>query len=337
MTKKVDHYALLFFLCISSTSASDLYRTIDTTKKYTESKVHFVSNMPKIRDQSNSGMCHAFSTATLLDHHYCKQPHMRSKFRDVCNDDSQLFSTLYLSYLNANNSGIKEGGQPIEILKKIQNGASLVSEKCAPYANFSDYLKTYMLPFTGESLHKKARDEYNSQIATNGTCSYDLASYISTKTEGKELADIQRISRSAPFEKFLYEMFVPKECFSSDDIIITYQLNPKVMDGHNFTKNGQVQIDLVESQIKELISSNKPVILGYKHFEDNGPEEIHGAVISGIKEVCYSETKNCVTMIKLHNSWGENWQRDHDDGWIEARPLIESGLSVNVHLLTWLD
>jgi hypothetical protein len=45
-------------------------------------------------------------------------------------------------------------------------------------------------------------------------------------------------------------------------------------------------------------------------------------VISGYKKVCNGS--DCKDIFKVHNSWGEEWQKLNNDGWLDADQIVNN-------------
>ncbi len=56
-------------------------------------------------------------------------------------------------------------------------------------------------------------------------------------------------------------------------------------------------------------------------------------------------TRNCKEVFKLHNSWGVEWQKKNNDGWVDADTLVQntakvnsgSGYRIGSSSVIWLD
>ena len=62
-------------------------------------------------------------------------------------------------------------------------------------------------------------------------------------------------------------------------------------------------------------------------FPQNGDEckSVHSVVISGYKKVCTKDSKPvCKDVFKIHNSWGAEWQRMNNDGWVDADAFTQN-------------
>jgi hypothetical protein len=51
----------------------------------------------------------------------------------------------------------------------------------------------------------------------------------------------------------------------------------------------------------------------------------HCIIVTGYRKVCRAGNHaDCKELLHIRNSWGEEWQRVFDDGWVDAKPLLES-------------
>lgn len=67
----------------------------------------------------------------------------------------------------------------------------------------------------------------------------------------------------------------------------------------------------------------------------------HSVVVSGYRKVCKKGTnpndpKNCRESLKIENSWGKSWQKENNDGWVDARSFLDRTAYLGNNLL-WID
>jgi len=319
--------------------AKNPYILVDRKVSYSVKNKKIVENMTAIRDQNGAGNCYGFSATYLIDQYYCSQQYIKPDLRAKCQNGEPIFSSLYVSSLDANNKSIVEGGHSNVILGRLLNNLPLVTEECAPYYRYADFLYQYRIP-DSQNPYEKAREAYNKGVSFSGSCTPEFAKGVASVLGNFEtgVEQISIMSRSIPFEEFLYKAFVPEKCFDSNMQVFIGKVDFDGKDAYEFKNSGVVKLDLIIDQVRKLINDNKPVIYNYRHENQERPEEsgLHAIVISGIKEVCYASARGCVTMFKLQNSWGQDWQSRNDDGWVEAKPLLEAGIHEGVRLLSWL-
>lgn len=99
-------------------------------------------------------------------------------------------------------------------------------------------------------------------------------------------------------------------------------------------------------RIKQLIDSGYPVLINavcLGGLGDNGRcDKRHSVVIDGYQQTCKTNNFDvCRFELHLHNCWGEEWQTQTNDGWIDAANFIEhlnlGGSHVTPGELSWLE
>lgn len=81
--------------------------------------------------------------------------------------------------------------------------------------------------------------------------------------------------------------------------------------------------------ISSVLASKRPLQLNTVCLrpiaEGRKCESWHTIVISGVRTVCSvgPGSSDCRPELKVHNCWGEKWQRENNDGWVDAAMLIE--------------
>lgn len=80
----------------------------------------------------------------------------------------------------------------------------------------------------------------------------------------------------------------------------------------------------LREKIKEGLTKGHPVLfpnLCMNSLRNGKCVEAHSVVISGYKKIfCNSKFSDS---FKIHNSWGKEWQKLHNDGWVSADNLLD--------------
>ncbi|MGG1928988.1 hypothetical protein ABFY58_23680 [Enterobacter soli] len=89
--------------------------------------------------------------------------------------------------------------------------------------------------------------------------------------------------------------------------------------------------------IKSVLNDGRPIALSGicmdKKMRGKSCNNAHAVVISGFKTLC-DKNNHCLDVLKVVNSWGDAWQRENNDGWLEAKPLLDS-TRYQTATLTW--
>ena len=299
------------------------------------------------RNQGSAGHCFAFSTASAIDYFLCSDKIKHFKFKStLCANNSPVVSTLHLASLSkgADEKQIDEGGFANGILLTLSaRNPSLILEECAPYEKYMEYLHQYLhVQKERESLFQTAKRVYNEQLSLTYSCGEEFARILSAHTSNKDISQILAFSRGQfnSFEKLLYETMIPRECQGTDNIVdVNKEIDFESRQGLQFKKNSKIDYDYFYKTVIEQISQDTPVIInfftGTTFFtaeKDAQKNPFHSALITGIKKVC-NQSNECKTMFKIQNSYGSGWQAQHNDGWVEANPLIERSVLISPALV----
>lgn len=158
--------------------------------------------------------------------------------------------------------------------------------------------------------------------------------------EASETQVISSLHR-AVLSEFLYEILIPKKCTGDNYLKI-----PKFKTTSFPLIGESVNYEIIMQKMESVLTSGHLINLNFcprfKYIEKYGREvcQGHAVVISGMKEVC-TKDKKCKTMMKIQNSYGKSWQKYNNDGWVLAKPLIDSALRRNNesrrdNILSWI-
>ena len=110
-------------------------------------------------------------------------------------------------------------------------------------------------------------------------------------------------------------------------------------------KHGKPTYKQTITQIKDVVVTKKrPILLTFcavmkpefrstKQCSDAGFG--HALVIEGYRQMC-DRKGTCVDSLKVRNSWGDNWQKENNDGWVDAKTLVDATF-YDQQPLTWLE
>ncbi len=109
--------------------------------------------------------------------------------------------------------------------------------------------------------------------------------------------------------------------------------------GHKI-KIAPLSADQLLAKVKDILNQGYPLMLDNLCVERTKIGACllkHSVVIKGNKKVC--NAKECKDFLLLQNSWGENWQSEYDDGWVEADSLL-ANVDINTirpGILSWYE
>ena len=296
---------------------------------------------PAQRDQGRAGHCFAFSTASAIDYFLCNKIDHFKFMNSLCTSSVPIVSSLHLVSLSdgEGKKQIVEGGYANGILLTLSaRNPSLILETCASYEKYLDYLDQYSsVNQNGESLFQTAKRVYNEQLSLHYACGEEFARILSDHTSNKDISQILAFSRGQynSFEELLYETMIPRECNGTDKMVDVYkEIDFEIRQGVQFKKNSQIDYDYFYKTVLEQISQDTPIIINYFTGKSEAEKNrVHSALITGIKKVC-NQINECKTLFRIQNSYGSGWQTQHNDGWVEADPLIERSI-LTTPALVW--
>lgn len=303
-------------------------------KEISGSKIE-IENMPAYKTQSDLGECKAYSLAAIL------QQYVNTKWKSDIPDPKNPPADMAISYFGlmayTNQNKLQEnslqflqinGNKMREVIDNLsKNGNRLILENCK---NFENLTKEFSL--NGKKGLEKRDDflNYSKEIfqnlkSINEQNIKDYTQEINKLNEFVNLGFNQKTLKKALtkniYDEFLYTLFFDdckKENFPSGFRAAIFPL-----DSMNVTYQD------IKLQVIKGLNIGKPVLFPSLCASQNIGEicnETHSLVISGFKKVKYGNTQKDV--LKIHNSWGEEWQKKNNDGWIDADTFVNNTAKV---------
>lgn len=348
----------VFFTFASQAFANNLgFVPVSSDYKKSISDEAVVTNMAPVRSQDSLGICYSFVAGTIIDTVRCK----------IKNTDcSKLPSDQKASVLDLGRfgitsdkdpsvnkgeshydfKGIYEGGHPALILDRLKRSGSYVSEKCAPFdqiVNKSDsHLRNLEMLDASWSRLQSTYNNYKSKERDCPTCAADFASTaIDDIRQDFELkssnTQILKAFAEESYSKFLDKLLVPEECQTNWRKMLRY---PSTVEAEHFPKEDKKNYyEETMKKIKEVLKMDLP--MGLSFCMDSGASSLksckngHGVVITGYRKFCKAPN-NCREALKVQNSWGSQWQKDNDDGWVDAKVILDRS-GYEKASLTWMQ
>lgn len=297
-----------------------------------------IQNMPAYKTQDEIGDCKAFSLATLVQKYTCDK--WKSDIPDCKNPppDSAISYMGMMAYTNQvpdqanslrpNQVGGRSMNEVIDDLSK--SGNKLILDSCRPFDalvnNFSlsgkDGLAKRDKFF--EYLKKTYDSKKSKTEADIADCPECIAEINKDSGLNVNLLNLKKALSKDTYDKFLYTLFFDgckMENFPSGFSAAAFPLDS--MD---------VKPSDVKNQIIKGLKQGRPVLYPALCVSQNTGDECkmaHSLVISGYKKVCTpGSSTQCKDVFKLHNSWGAEWQKMNNDGWVDADVLVQNTVKV---------
>jgi len=322
-----------------------------------------VSNIPPLRAQGALGICYAHAAATLMEAEDCKIQNIKDckKINDKDRYAAMGLAEFGGPVLNGNDSPftyeIREGGSIGMVTQRIALDIGYsASESCLSYEkifkfipnvanqlNTLQYLNKIYEDFKKHCLNCKSEDyekpEYKKVAQRLKNKIYDeLKLNITDYGQPRSDQNIWNAFTTESYEKFLYELLKDKQCNRMANVAV-------------FMAHGKVSVqfypidDKVKGNYNESIATIKKVLLlgrpiGLSNIcIDETPRKdcsnYHALVINGYRKTCNNKNQ-CIDAVKVINTWGQKWQDDHDDGWLNAKLLLDSSF-YQTGTLTWFE
>lgn len=314
-----------------------------------------IPNMPAYKTQDELGECRAFSLATLVQKYTCDK--WKSDIPDCKNPPSDS-SISYFGMLVYTNQSVGQSGtfQPnqenaksmrdiIDDLSK--SGNKLILDSCKPFDalvnNFStsgqaglDKRDKFFANL--KKIYESKKSKTEADVADCPEC---IAEINKSSGLNVNLLNLKKALTKDTYDNFLYSLFFDgckMENFPSGFRAAGYPL-----DSMNVT------ITDLKGQIVKGLNQGRPVMFPSLCVSQNAGDDCklsHSLVISGYKKVCESgSTTKCKDVLKLHNSWGAEWQKMNNDGWVDADIFLQnsakvktsSGYRIASNSVIWLD
>lgn len=310
-----------------------------------------IPNMPAIKMQSELGECRAFSVAALMQWYACSKDKDRKTIQN-CNNPPPEWSISYFGMMMYTQQDLlidktlqieqDRARGMYKILNEIQSdGGKFILESCKPYhvmtKNFSlagatglgvrDSFFRYL-----KALYEKSNGEANDACP-------DCISYINSiagLNVTQETLSLALAEQS--YDKFLYSIFFTGCKFKRFPVGYQAMVYPE--------PSQNVSRSQLKKKVIEVLREGKPVLYPNLclRFENNYCKQGHSVVISGYRQLTASLNGQRLDVFKIHNSWGAEWQRLNNDGWVDADRIIDAvhkgdlsnALSVSPQSVLWL-
>jgi hypothetical protein len=302
-----------------------------------------IQNMPAYKSQDTMGECRAFSLRTVLQKYICDQ--YKKRIPDCKNPPPEYDVSSFglMEYTHAEKDKEKTfnpfGEEFNSMYKTLQavgeNNGLMLLDSCNPFSQLVNSFTTNGVPseadlakydkFVGKIKKMYSDEKLKNTEAGIANC-LDCLDEINRNTGlGASVDQLKAALKKETFGQFMYALFYDSldqtKCkrknlpalydvkFYPDDKTnaTPSDIKNKIIEG---LKNNPPSPVLTPSVCLKWIDKNK-----YKCDPNSG----HSMVVAGYKKVCeVKNNSNCKDLFKIHNSWGEPWQKLNNDGWVDA-------------------
>ena len=303
--------------------------------KYDEIRNQYeIEDMPRYRDQDKVGFCSAFAASVALDKAYCETNGIK------CSEasDEHRVSVLQLSTFSYTPRGTVDGSysNPFETISMATKKAVLRNEAECPFERLVAGIPTKP-GFDKEDSHEmawlKLLNDWESFAKIDEGDPVAVKKFIASSISGPDgVLNNFNLNKTPnevleafkkPSAQQMYEcLFIKYADLREWDVPLHLGLAYYPPSG--VTGNYAATI----KEVKKRINFDVPVLVSRYFVNTDYPTAfknrnvmLHAFAISGYREVRHGE--KWLEMVKVHNSWGERWQRKNDGGWVDAKSLLD--------------
>lgn len=357
---KLIPFVAIFLSCFAdATVHPNLYQKPDATGALQTEALLPRYLIPPNTTQDGFGNCFASAGATYLDILNCKANRAKDdKFDCGKLDPKDSFSRLatgkFGRYMpkaadETKYPGIyaKEGGRNATniLVNVINDGLSAPSQDCASIekslVNFQD-TKSYL--HASEELFRRLELRYN--IKKCPSCAVSLAGE-DQKSEKEDLIyfssslkvsqdEILKAFANETYGEFLEQLLIPNCNHPNKRVMYDGPKNIEIVSFPGKVGFKEDKYKTIADEIVKTLKTQTPLILNNicadepydtaKGCTNAGTNEarLHTLIITGYRHICTTDKKPiCRDSVRVLNSYGESWQKDNSDGWVDAQALID--------------
>ena len=323
-----------------------------------------VKNMPRVRTQGPLYVCYGCSAATIVQKYICdNHPDYVGKNCSILPTTMEvsIFDMINWSLTNRDGqskdmpSNHKNIRIKPEDRKKTEGVFALINSRYMPIylpesCSTSDVLAREPTASTVKEVEQvlNALEDFHKQIGIDPTakcegCYKDFVRAFKSTIDSTQFA---RAFHKKTFGEVLYNLIFSEKCdkISIEDLKHTVSIFPKINEPPEREK-------LIPTIIAAMGTADKsrPVLLGNVCILIRSDSDFcltHSLAVSGYKYVCKKPNlspsdPDCILLMKVHNCWGEKWQRENDDGWVDAKKLTKNinrtAPRINDGALSWIE
>lgn len=312
--------------------------------------------MPPLINQGSAGICYAAVASVMLNQAKCTEEGITDCKRMP---DSKRFSTLDLTRFNRDlrkeHSDAKLNPDEIDISDRfnyeglsLNNGSAgalilyralrantSIKESCAPLSQTLSKNNNIRIARQEEmAMWEEIKATYSSYLSKGPQKSEFAKSAADHLKERYNFVasteDIYNGFAEGSYEKFIDRLLIPDNCWDFKNFVsLKGRWEVKI-----FPESTTSNFPNTIKKIKSILLQQRPISVSYclqptqnhnnfkscisKDDSSNG----HEAVIYGYRRSCKSKN-NCVDELRIQNSWGDLWQKMHNDGWVDAKKLLD--------------
>lgn len=321
-----------------ATVSSDYFKVFDSTS---------IDNMPRIRSQDSLEICFAMTSAVIAQFYSCKQNNVKKCDRLPPKEEiSPMGMIPWSNRIPGTRGGRFSDHASVRYgTDSTSQNKRLLGQASSPLAYLADNSSNAVLPescygldevantygsYSKEEVSQLLADvesEYNRKTEAGfcEECLVESLHKLGAKTAAEDILSALEID---DFNEFLYDALFG----SCTENPLKFRPVPKY---YSFPKGKPATYQEVKNQVIDVLKKGYPLALdGVCSSYENGECIQHSVVINGYRRICKTDGKTCREEFKIQNSWGADWQRENNDGWLDAEVLM-GDKPIEKNALSW--
>ena len=330
-------FGLLFFISTNCIAAGHLALTpmpenyLLVTGKATE-----VRSMPGVRNQGGLPVCDGIAAWYLLMQYQCKQAGSDCVNLDPSSTPAPLlFASLgahsdYYGKYGRSTVLYSEGAGTYGVLEELSSTGKALANSCF------DYEGLVCSKYRGDQVRmadafEHLKTEYFDAFKSSGTVCMECLQRTLQQDFNIAVDDVivEKALKEKIFDQFLYDVMYG-QCRTKARIPFAFAQHGWPRENESVTYDGFLK------KLLGLLEANIPVAVG-ACLDEKPPTDhcksAHGVVVAGYRKICTGSA--CQDYIRIHNSWGKEWQSRNSNGWIDARNFYEY-MQKSINSMTWI-
>ena len=303
----------------------------------TSGQIIEVRNMPKVRNQGGLPVCDGYAAWYLLMQYQCKRAGSDCKSLEPgAVPHPVLFASLGATSSYSGKYGrttvlYSEGSATYSALNELQSTGKALADSCFNYEQLV-YSKYHGDQVSMAKAFESLKANYFDQFKSTGKVCMDCL--LTTLQQNFDLTvdatTAEKALNEKIFDQFLYDVMYG-QCRTKAKMPFAFENRGWPNDNESASYDGFIK------KLAGIFGTNTPVAVG-ACLDEQPPTDhcksAHGMAIAGYRKVCNGG--RCSEYIKVHNSWGKEWQDRNSKGWIDARNFYEY-MQKSKNSMTWIE
>lgn len=291
-----------------------------------------VKNLPMGRSQDTLGICYGMSSSFVAQHFYCEK-----KDLDCANlTRKQMISPLSSAAFaksDSPDSAVRSIGnfRSIDVRNSLSSGTALYNlsgqftmfaDSCFPFDQVTQRYGSNEAAVNEMLRRLEDVFERNKKMEA-GTC-IDCVQKQVQESFGVSITPdaAARALRQENFNQFFYRVTIgTNKC---EDFI---SLSGADRPDYKYFPTGKETASYAQKvqHLKNIVKNGRPADLAGICIKPGSTacKESHSVAITGYRKQCTPKGQ-CRELLQVQNSWGEDWQKAFNNGWVDAKTLLDN-------------